>query len=287
MIDHARAQTTQRMRAALAHIAVSANHANLARDHHVGGALDSIGQRFAAAVKVIELRLGNRIVDVDRRNQQRARFVHLVQAMDAGGRLFGNAAPVFDHVVPAGLVLAVNLLQEILDDLLFFVAGGAVDPVAAVFELIAFVDKQRGVAAIVDDQLGSEAARMAERLIGAPPVFLERFALPRKDRNAGRRNGRRGVILRREDVAARPANAGAEVDQRLNQNRGLDGHVKRAGDANPRQWLRFRVFPPDRHQAGHFLLGDHNFFAAPFGQFHVGDFVVGTDFGLSVTLLCS
>ena len=44
-----------------------------------------------------------------------------------------------------------------------------------------------------------------------------------------------------------------------------------------RQWLRLRVFAADRHQAGHFLLGDHNLFAAPFGQFHIGDFVVGAD----------
>ena len=146
-------EPAQRMRAALAHIAVTANHADLARDHHVRGALDAIGQRFAAAVEIIELRLRHRIVHVDRGNQQRARFVHLVQAMDAGGGLFGNAAPVLHHVVPAGLVLGVNLLQQILDDLLFLVAGRRVDPVAAVFQLIAFVDEKRGVAAVVDDEL--------------------------------------------------------------------------------------------------------------------------------------
>ena len=90
--DHARAEATQRMRAALAHVAVTANHADLARHHHVGGALDAVGQRFAAAVEIIELRLRHRIVDVDGGNQQRARFVHLVEAMHAGGGLFGNAA---------------------------------------------------------------------------------------------------------------------------------------------------------------------------------------------------
>jgi hypothetical protein len=35
----------------------------------------------------------------------------------------------------------------------------------------------------------------------------------------------------------------------------------------------FRVFPPDGHQARHFLLGDGNLFAAPFGQREVGDLV--------------
>ena len=48
---------------------------------------------------------------------------------------------------------------------------------------------------------------------------------------------RRGVILRREDVAARPAHFGAQVDQRLDQHRGLNGHVQRAGDAHALQRL--------------------------------------------------
>src|SRR6185437_14220043 len=98
--------------------------------------------------------------------------------MHTGCRLFRNTAPVFHHVVPTGLVLAVDFLQEILDDLLFLVAGGAVDPIAAVLELIAFMDEQRGIAAVVDDELRAEAAGMAESLIGAPPVFFERFTLP-------------------------------------------------------------------------------------------------------------
>ena len=80
-------------------------------------------------------------------------FLHLVQAMHAGGGLFGDAAPVLHHVVPALGIFGVDLLQQILDDLLFVAAGGRVDPVAAVFELIAFVDEQGGVAAIVDDEL--------------------------------------------------------------------------------------------------------------------------------------
>ena len=70
--DHARAHAAQRVRRALAHVAVAADHRDLAGDHHVGRALDAVGQRFAAAVEVVELRLGHRVVDVDRRNQQLA-----------------------------------------------------------------------------------------------------------------------------------------------------------------------------------------------------------------------
>ena len=44
-------------------------------------------------------------------------------------------------------------------------------------------------------------------------------------------DGRRRVVLRREDVARRPPHLGAELDQRLDEHGGLDRHVQRAGDA--------------------------------------------------------
>ena len=55
-------------------------------------------------------------------------------------------------------------------------------------------------------------------------------------RRAGDRG--RGVVLGGEDVARRPAHLGAERDERLDQHRGLDRHVQRAGDARARERLR-------------------------------------------------
>ena len=52
------------------------------------------------------------------------------------------------------------------------------------------------------------------------------------------RGGR--LVLRREDVARRPAHLGAERDERLDQHRGLDRHVQRARDAGAAQRLRVR-----------------------------------------------
>ena len=74
-------------------------------------------------------------------------------------------------------------------------------------------------------------------LLGAPPVLLERLALPGEDRHAGRgvggavgadRDGGGGVVLGREDVAGGPAHLGAERDERLDEHGGLDRHVQRA-----------------------------------------------------------
>jgi hypothetical protein len=137
------------------------------------------------------------------------------------------------------------------------------------------VNQQSHIAAVIDHQLGASAARMVERLICAPPIIFERLALPCEDRNAAGSDGRRRVVLRGEDVAARPANFRAQALQRLDQHRGLNGHVQRAGYAHAGQRLLGCVFVADRHQAGHLLLGDGDLFAAPVGQREVGYFVVG------------
>ena len=95
--DDARAEAAQRMRRAFADVAVTADHRHFARDHHVGGALDAVGQRLAAAVKIVKLGFGDGVIDVDGRHQKFSGFLHLIEAMDAGGRFFADAFPIFDH----------------------------------------------------------------------------------------------------------------------------------------------------------------------------------------------
>ena len=132
-------------------------------------------------------------------------FLHLVEAMHAGGRFFGDAAPVLHDLVPETGLSAWTLLEQILDDLLFVGAARRVDPVVAFFEFVAFVDEQRHVAAVIDDELRAFAFAGDDGLRGAVPVFFERLALPGEDRDAGLGDGGGGVVLRGEDVAARPA----------------------------------------------------------------------------------
>src|SRR6185503_11023684 len=106
-------------------------------------------------------------------------------------------------------------------------------------ELEPLVHEERRVAAVVDDQVGPAAVRPGEHLVGAPPVLLERLALPGEDGDAARLldralaadGDRRGsVVLRAEDVARGPAHVGAEIDERLDEDRRLYRHVQRARD---------------------------------------------------------
>ena len=87
------------------------------------------------------------------------------------------------------------------------------------------------------------------------------------------------MILGREDVARHPAHVGAELDQGLDEHRGLYGHVQAAHHLGAGQRLGGAVTPAQLHQAGHLVLGQADLLAAPLGQAHIGHFV-----GLAATL---
>ena len=110
--------------------------------------------------------------------------MHLIKAMYAGRRFFRNAAPFLDDLVPAKRIVALNFEQQIFDDLLFLVRGFGLRPIAAFLQLVAFVDEQRGVAPIIDHQLGAFAVGMRNRLISAPPIIFKTLAFPREDGDA-------------------------------------------------------------------------------------------------------
>src|SRR5690606_11598852 len=177
--QNARALAAKRGRGALADVAVAAHDSNLARDHHVGGALDAIHEAFPAAIEIVEFRFGDRVIDVDRRNFQLANLRHLVEAMNAGGGLLGNAA---------------NVLHE---------TG------------IAVMHDLRKIAAVIENEVRAPAVRPLDRLDDAPERFFLRLSLPGEYRNARRGDGSGGLILRREDIARGPAHFRAERGQRL------------------------------------------------------------------------
>ena len=85
-------QSTQRLRRTFTHVAITCNHRDFARDHYVGSAFDTVNQRFAAAVQVVEFGFGYGVIDVNRWEFQLAACVHLVQTVYARGGFFGYTA---------------------------------------------------------------------------------------------------------------------------------------------------------------------------------------------------
>ena len=159
------------------------------------------------------------------------------------------------------------------EDALFFV-GRLRDERRILLGARAEGHEQRRVAAVVEDHVGPAAVGPLEDAVRELPVFLQAFALVGEHRDAGGGDRGRGMILRREDVARRPAHLGAELDQRLDQHRRLDRHVQRPDDARALQRLLVLVLLAHRHEAGHLGLGDRDLAAAEIGRADIGYVIV-------------
>ena len=66
-----------------------------------------------------------------------------------------------------------------------------------------------------------------------------------------------------EDVAGAPCDVGSELEQSLDEDSGLDGHVKTPGDPGTGQRLLGPVGATEVHQTGHLILGEGELLAAP------------------------
>ena len=77
---------------ALADVTETGDDSDLAGKHDIGGTLDTVNEGLAAAVVVVELGLGDGVVDVDGGDLELAITEHLVEVMNAGGGLLGKTA---------------------------------------------------------------------------------------------------------------------------------------------------------------------------------------------------
>lgn len=62
----------------LADVTESSDDSGLTGNHDIGSTLDSVNEGLTASVKVVKLRLGDRVVDVDGRNLEVTFLQHLV-----------------------------------------------------------------------------------------------------------------------------------------------------------------------------------------------------------------
>lgn len=75
-------------------VSETSNNGDLSGKHNISGTLDTIDQRFAASVVVIEFGLCDGIVDVDRGNLEFTITEHLVQVVDTGGGLLRQTTDI-------------------------------------------------------------------------------------------------------------------------------------------------------------------------------------------------
>jgi hypothetical protein len=93
----------------LADVSESSDDSDLSGEHDIGGPLDSIDQRLPTTVVVVELALGDRVVDVDGGNLESSLPESLVQVVNSGSGLLGNTLDLLEHLG----VLLVNERGEV------------------------------------------------------------------------------------------------------------------------------------------------------------------------------
>lgn len=176
------------VRATLADVTVTGNNGDLTGDHNVGGTLDTVNKRLTATVEVVELGLGDGVVDVDGGDLELVLLEHSVEVVDTGGGLLGET------------VAAVELLGELV------------------------VDKGGQVTTVVEDEVKLLAILEGrELLLQAPVILLVSLTLPGEDGDTSSGNGGGSVVLGGEDIAASPGNLSTEGSEGLNEDSSLDG----------------------------------------------------------------
>ena len=252
--DDPRTLAAKRLSRAFADVAVADDEGDLAADQHVGGAVQPVRKRVADAIGVVELRLRDRVVHVDRGKEQAPRSTEFVEAVDARGRLFGHPDDVFRHAGEALRVAARSSHEgsrgrcgtrrsrrrwrrgsrpSASNSTPLWTRRVASPPSSRIR-----FGPVEALCRPVEDAVGqrqySSSVSPFKANTGTPAGSSTRAVGPDDDR-CGR------FVLRREDVAARPPDLRAEGDERLDEHGGLHGHVQRAGDpraARGAGWVR-------------------------------------------------
>ena len=234
--DDAGTHVTERDSAALADITETGDNGDLASNHDIGGTLDAINKGLTAAIKVVELGLGDGVVDVDSGHEELAILEHLVEVVDTGGGLLRDTVAALEHLGVLG------------------------------------VDEVGEITTVVEDEVELLAILEGDKLLlQAPVVLLLSLALPGENRDTGSGNGSGGVVLGAEDVARGPGNLSTESSEGLDEDGSLDGHVQAASNASSLEGLVLSILLPGGHETGHLILGKLNLLAAKGSKGQVSD----------------
>ena len=272
---------------ALADVTIAADDDLLTGDHDIGGTHETVGERVAATVHVIELGLGDTIVDVDGLDEKLTSKGHLLKSMNTSGGLLRDTVETSDHLSPLLGVASLELTAQDAEHLLHLgvVGGGGVGECSEFLELLlslhTLVHKESGITTVIDKDIGAIGVGPCEHFQGAFPVLLKGLTLPGEDVGGlGGNDAGGGVVLGGVDVAGGPSDLGTECVECLNKHTSLDSHVQRARDASTGEDFVVLVFFAESHHTGHLDFGEFVFLATEFGSGHVSDFgleAVGVD----------
>merc|ERR1719347_1886350 len=222
---------------ALAYVTVASNNSDLSSQHHICCSLDTINQGLPAAVQVVELRLGDRVIDIDGGNLQLVGLEHLVEVMNPSSSLFRKP-------LDTGEVLGVLLVDEVGQ-----------------------------VTSVIKDHVEGLAVREDDSLLDTPYILLVSLTLPGVDRYTAGSNSCSSMVLGGEDVARRPGDLGPKLKEGLNEDSSLNSHVQAPSNPGSLEGFGGPVLLPQVNETGHLILSKGQLLAPPVSKRDVGDFV--------------
>ena len=194
--EYPRSVRTHRMRTAFTHITITTYYHHFSGNHHIRCTLDTVSQRFAAAIQVVKLRFCDRIIHIECREQQFAFFLHLIQTVYACRSFFRHATHFFRYTMPASTVFRQHFLQDCIQFyfvlcMYFFIQYGSI-----ILCIITYVNHHRSVTAIIYNHIRSFTTCKAQCLQCTPPIISKSLPLPCKHRHTRSSNCSRRMILR-------------------------------------------------------------------------------------------
>ena len=161
-----------------------------------------------ASINVVELLLGDGVVNVNGSEEEFSLGGHLIKSVNTGGGLLRDTNEAVGHLGPLVGSSSLETLSNDSNNLLEFkvIESGWVWDLSGLGELSlgfdTFVNEEGSITTIINEDIWTIAVRPGEHFVGAVPVFLEGLSLPGEDVGglSGNNSGS-GVILGGVDVA--------------------------------------------------------------------------------------
>ena len=113
--------SSQRLAATFTDISKSSNNSDLSATHHISSTEDSVNQGVSASIDVIEFTFGDRIVDIQCREQKFSLLEHLFESHHSSGSFFRDSLDIFDCFVPVSRMFLLDSLQQFIHYRDFFI----------------------------------------------------------------------------------------------------------------------------------------------------------------------
>jgi len=180
----------------------------LTGNHDISGSHETIRKRVLASIDVIELLLGDGVVNVNGSEEELSLGGHLVKSVNTGGGLLGDTDEPLGHLGPLVGLSSLESLSDDSNNLLEFkvIESSWVWDLSGLGELSlgldTFVDEEGSITTIINENIWTIAVWPSEHFVGAIPVLFEGLSFPGKNIGGLRGNdGSSGVILSGVDVA--------------------------------------------------------------------------------------